>query len=188
MPPPPLFLRDPMQLDLASVSSIQAVVEALIQNVDTVFPGGRARASLGGPQQRVRGRGRERNISPSPGGEKQEAALAPCCRVIALGGKYFLTGSPFSSPRGRFQCLRHVYATHKHRTLQGRSGRADACNPSSQHPHPFGWRGVSLMGARGSGCPSSPHVLPPSHPMPELYPHKWLQGASQPGPPCPTKA
>ncbi|XP_059702390.1 SH3 domain-binding protein 1 isoform X9 [Haemorhous mexicanus] len=32
-------LRDPMQLDLASVSSIQAVVEALIQNVDTLFPG-----------------------------------------------------------------------------------------------------------------------------------------------------
>ncbi|NXU82413.1 3BP1 protein, partial [Xiphorhynchus elegans] len=30
---------DPMQLDLASVSSIQNVVEALIQNVDTVFPG-----------------------------------------------------------------------------------------------------------------------------------------------------
>ncbi|NWX58575.1 3BP1 protein, partial [Promerops cafer] len=30
---------DPMQLDLASVSSIQAVVEALIQNVDTLFPG-----------------------------------------------------------------------------------------------------------------------------------------------------
>ncbi|NXB97030.1 3BP1 protein, partial [Vidua chalybeata] len=29
---------DPMQLDLASVSSIQAVVEALIQNVDTLFP------------------------------------------------------------------------------------------------------------------------------------------------------
>ncbi|NWS10720.1 3BP1 protein, partial [Pachyramphus minor] len=30
---------DPMQLDLASVSSIQGVVEALIQNVDTLFPG-----------------------------------------------------------------------------------------------------------------------------------------------------
>ncbi|KAM7023385.1 SH3 domain-binding protein 1 [Passerculus sandwichensis] len=30
---------DPMQLDLASVSSIQVVVEALIQNVDTLFPG-----------------------------------------------------------------------------------------------------------------------------------------------------
>lgn len=30
---------DPMQLDLASVSSVQAVVEALIQNVDTLFPG-----------------------------------------------------------------------------------------------------------------------------------------------------
>ncbi|XP_031962499.1 SH3 domain-binding protein 1 isoform X1 [Corvus moneduloides] len=30
---------DPMQLDLASVSSIQAVVEALIQSVDTLFPG-----------------------------------------------------------------------------------------------------------------------------------------------------
>ncbi|XP_071407846.1 SH3 domain-binding protein 1 isoform X2 [Pithys albifrons albifrons] len=30
---------DPMQLDLASVSSIQSVVEALIQNVDTLFPG-----------------------------------------------------------------------------------------------------------------------------------------------------
>ncbi|NWZ62565.1 3BP1 protein, partial [Acrocephalus arundinaceus] len=30
---------DPMQLDLASVSSIQTVVEALIQNVDTLFPG-----------------------------------------------------------------------------------------------------------------------------------------------------
>lgn len=48
-----------MQLDLASVSSIQAVVEALIQNVDTLFPGGRTRASLGGPQQRVTGRGKE---------------------------------------------------------------------------------------------------------------------------------
>uniref|UniRef100_A0A8C3DFJ2 SH3 domain binding protein 1 n=1 Tax=Corvus moneduloides TaxID=1196302 RepID=A0A8C3DFJ2_CORMO len=68
---------DPMQLDLASVSSIQAVVEALIQSVDTLFPGGRARASLGGLQQRVMGRGRERNISPSPGGDKQKAALAP---------------------------------------------------------------------------------------------------------------
>uniref|UniRef100_A0A8B9FAT4 SH3 domain-binding protein 1 n=1 Tax=Amazona collaria TaxID=241587 RepID=A0A8B9FAT4_9PSIT len=34
---------DPMQLDLASVSSIQVVnvVEALIQNADTLFPGGR---------------------------------------------------------------------------------------------------------------------------------------------------
>ncbi|XP_027735276.1 SH3 domain-binding protein 1 [Empidonax traillii] len=30
---------DPMQLDLASVSSIQGAVEALIQNVDTLFPG-----------------------------------------------------------------------------------------------------------------------------------------------------
>ncbi|KAM4900967.1 SH3 domain-binding protein 1 [Sylvia borin] len=30
---------DPMQLDLASVSSVQAVVEALIQNVDALFPG-----------------------------------------------------------------------------------------------------------------------------------------------------
>ncbi|XP_032912750.1 SH3 domain-binding protein 1 [Catharus ustulatus] len=30
---------DPMQLDLSSVSSIQVVVEALIQNVDTLFPG-----------------------------------------------------------------------------------------------------------------------------------------------------
>ncbi|XP_057243970.1 SH3 domain-binding protein 1 isoform X4 [Malurus melanocephalus] len=30
---------DPMQMDLASVSSIQAVVEALIQNADTLFPG-----------------------------------------------------------------------------------------------------------------------------------------------------
>ncbi|NXQ25101.1 3BP1 protein, partial [Alaudala cheleensis] len=30
---------DPTQLDLASVSSIQAVVETLIQNVDTLFPG-----------------------------------------------------------------------------------------------------------------------------------------------------
>uniref|UniRef100_A0A8C5IQ55 3BP1 protein n=1 Tax=Junco hyemalis TaxID=40217 RepID=A0A8C5IQ55_JUNHY len=93
---------DPMQLDLASVSSIQVVVEALIQNVDTLFPGGRARASLGGPQQRVRGSGREGNISPCPGGEKREAALAPCCGVIPLGGKCFLTGSPpFSSPRAQ---------------------------------------------------------------------------------------
>uniref|UniRef100_A0A8C0EQA3 SH3 domain-binding protein 1 n=1 Tax=Bubo bubo TaxID=30461 RepID=A0A8C0EQA3_BUBBB len=42
---------DPMQLDLASVSSIQVVgvVEALIQNADSLFPGGRARASLGEP-------------------------------------------------------------------------------------------------------------------------------------------
>uniref|UniRef100_A0A8C3P3L6 SH3 domain-binding protein 1 n=1 Tax=Cyanoderma ruficeps TaxID=181631 RepID=A0A8C3P3L6_9PASS len=103
---------DPMQLDLASVSSIQAVVEALIQNVDTLFPEGRMRASLGGPQQRVTGRGRERNISPSPGGEKWEAALASCCGVIALGG--FLTGSPpFSSPRGRFQCFRHVHRSQQ---------------------------------------------------------------------------
>lgn len=48
-----------MQLDLSSVSSIQAVVEALIQNVDTLFPEGRARASLGGSQQRVTGKGGE---------------------------------------------------------------------------------------------------------------------------------
>uniref|UniRef100_A0A8D2P7R2 SH3 domain-binding protein 1 n=1 Tax=Zosterops lateralis melanops TaxID=1220523 RepID=A0A8D2P7R2_ZOSLA len=152
---------DPMQLDLASVSSIQAVVEALIQNVDTLFPEGRTRASLGGPQQRVTGRRRERNISPSPGGEKWETALAPCCGVTALCG--FLTGSPpFSSPRGRFQCLGHVHAAHKHWTLQGSpSGRANSYDSSSQHP--FGWRGVSLIEARGSGCPSSPHVfLPPT--------------------------
>uniref|UniRef100_A0A663MI44 SH3 domain binding protein 1 n=1 Tax=Athene cunicularia TaxID=194338 RepID=A0A663MI44_ATHCN len=40
---------DPMQLDLASVSSIQVVgvVEALIQNADSLFPGGRARTSVG---------------------------------------------------------------------------------------------------------------------------------------------
>lgn len=44
MPPPLLPRRDPVQLDLASVSSIQVVgiVEALIQNADTLFPGGRA--------------------------------------------------------------------------------------------------------------------------------------------------
>lgn len=46
-----------MQLDLASVSSIQVVgvVEALIQNADIIFPGGRARSSLGrgrGPEKR----------------------------------------------------------------------------------------------------------------------------------------
>uniref|UniRef100_A0A8B9VKV1 SH3 domain-binding protein 1 n=1 Tax=Anas zonorhyncha TaxID=75864 RepID=A0A8B9VKV1_9AVES len=39
---------DPVQLDLASVSSIQVVgiVEALIQNADTLFPGGRASLCL----------------------------------------------------------------------------------------------------------------------------------------------
>uniref|UniRef100_A0A8B9Z9I4 SH3 domain-binding protein 1 n=1 Tax=Buteo japonicus TaxID=224669 RepID=A0A8B9Z9I4_9AVES len=43
---------DPMQLDLASVSSIQVVgvVEALIQNADVLFPGGMSRVSLGGLQ------------------------------------------------------------------------------------------------------------------------------------------
>lgn len=48
MPPPLLSLRDPVQLDLASVSSIQVVgiVEALIQNADTLFPGGRASLCL----------------------------------------------------------------------------------------------------------------------------------------------
>lgn len=57
VPHSPLSLRDPMQLDLASVSSIQVVgvVEALIQNADTIFPGGRARFLLGrgcGPERR----------------------------------------------------------------------------------------------------------------------------------------
>lgn len=48
MPPPLLPPRDPVQLDLASVSSIQVVgiVEALIQNADTLFPGGRASLCL----------------------------------------------------------------------------------------------------------------------------------------------
>lgn len=43
-----------MQLDLASVSSIQVVgvVEALIQNADVLFPGGMSRVSLGGLQPR----------------------------------------------------------------------------------------------------------------------------------------
>uniref|UniRef100_A0A8C5U6N5 SH3 domain-binding protein 1 n=1 Tax=Malurus cyaneus samueli TaxID=2593467 RepID=A0A8C5U6N5_9PASS len=62
---------DPMQMDLASVSSIQAVVEALIQNADTLFPGGMARASLGGP-----------NVASSPGGGKLDGALAPCYGLL----------------------------------------------------------------------------------------------------------
>uniref|UniRef100_A0A8C4U3T8 Rho-GAP domain-containing protein n=1 Tax=Falco tinnunculus TaxID=100819 RepID=A0A8C4U3T8_FALTI len=72
---------DPMQLDLASVSSIQVVgvVEALIQNADTLFPGGRARPLMG---SRVEGRGRERDISPSSGGAKWGAAAVPHHGVI----------------------------------------------------------------------------------------------------------
>uniref|UniRef100_A0A8D2MHF1 SH3 domain binding protein 1 n=1 Tax=Zonotrichia albicollis TaxID=44394 RepID=A0A8D2MHF1_ZONAL len=69
---------DPMQLDLASVSSIQVVVEALIQNVDTLFPGGRARASLGGPQQRVRG------MPPPPVAQPRGAAPARAASPKAL--------------------------------------------------------------------------------------------------------
>jgi len=79
MPPPPLSFRDPVQLDLASVSSIQVVgvVEALIQNADTLFPGGRARARLGGLQQRVKRGRRDGDISPSPGGGTQGATVDP---------------------------------------------------------------------------------------------------------------
>lgn len=44
----PFCARDQAQLDAASVSSIQVVgvVEALIQNADTLFPGGEAAACM----------------------------------------------------------------------------------------------------------------------------------------------
>lgn len=69
-----------MQLDLASVSSIQVVgvVEALIQNADTLFPGGRARASL------------RRASAESEGGRKGKGHFSIPRRKEAGGCSIFL--------------------------------------------------------------------------------------------------
>uniref|UniRef100_A0A8D0EXA5 SH3 domain-binding protein 1 n=1 Tax=Strix occidentalis caurina TaxID=311401 RepID=A0A8D0EXA5_STROC len=72
---------DPMQLDLASVSSIQVVgvVEALIQNADSLFPGGRARASFGEPQPRVKGGARNGTFLHPQGSPLPDPRPAPLC-------------------------------------------------------------------------------------------------------------
>uniref|UniRef100_A0A672TQG2 SH3 domain binding protein 1 n=1 Tax=Strigops habroptila TaxID=2489341 RepID=A0A672TQG2_STRHB len=111
---------DPMQLDLASVSSIQVVtvIEALIQNADTLFPGGRARASPGEWQPRVKGRGMEKDISPSPGGGN-------CC---ALGSPVWELG------KGQFVCR----STHSSRVPHSRhhSSLCPGERLQQRRPHP----------------------------------------------------
>lgn len=73
----PFCPRDQAQLDAASVSSIQVVgvVEALIQNADTLFPGGEAPACVHVPLR------------------------ALCAQLGALQTS-FGPGSPMPSPRG----------------------------------------------------------------------------------------
>lgn len=119
MPPTLLPPRDPVQLDLASVSSIQVVgiVEALIQNADTLFPGGRALLFLS-----------FLSFTPflSSGGGGT--------RHIQHGhSKHFLAFLP--PPRCRFQRLRDVYAARGCQTQQGHSyRRAIPQIPRSQLP------------------------------------------------------
>lgn len=67
--------RDPAQLDAASVSSIQVVgvVEALIQNTDTLFPGGKTPVFMNDPPNLVPSRlsfspWQPRKLTRRPGG------------------------------------------------------------------------------------------------------------------------